>query len=72
MDGTIQENVDIPAIGFGILGAILLQILFAHVPLINEVFETAPLTLQQWLFCLGVGSPMIIWATVVNKFDPPN
>ncbi|MBD2504936.1 cation-translocating P-type ATPase [Anabaena azotica] len=72
MDGTLKENVDIPAIGFGILGAILLQIAFAHVPLINEVFETAPLTLQQWLFCLGVGSPMILWATVVNRLDPPN
>ena len=72
MDGTIKENVDIPAIGFGILGAIILQIIFAHVPLINEVFETAPLNLQQWLFCLAVGSPMILWATVVNRFDPPN
>ncbi|MBD2563429.1 MULTISPECIES: cation-translocating P-type ATPase [Nostoc] len=72
MDGTIKDNVDIPAIGFGILGAIILQIIFAHVPLINEVFETAPLSLQQWLFCLAVGSPMILWATVVNRFDPPN
>ncbi|WP_026732802.1 HAD-IC family P-type ATPase [Fischerella sp. PCC 9605] len=72
MDGTIEENVDIPAIGFGIVGAIILQIIFAHVPLINQVFETAPLNFQQWLFCLAVGSPMIIWAAVVNKIDPPN
>ncbi|MBD2255081.1 HAD-IC family P-type ATPase [Nostoc parmelioides] len=72
MDGTMKENVDIPAIGFGIVGAILLQIVFAHVPLINDVFETAPLSLQQWLFCLGVGSPMILWATLVNRLDPPN
>jgi cation-transporting P-type ATPase F len=72
MDGTIQENVDVPAIGFGIVGAILLQIVFAHVPLINNVFETAPLSLNQWLFCLAVGSPMIIWSAVVNRFDPPN
>ncbi|BCL36173.1 cation-translocating P-type ATPase [Nostoc sp. MS1] len=72
MDGTLKENVDIPAIAFGIVGAIILQIAFAHVPLINEVFETAPLTLQQWLFCLGVGSPMILWATLVNRLDPPN
>jgi Ca2+-transporting ATPase len=72
MDGTIQENVDIPAIGFGIVGAIALQIIFAHVPLINDVFSTAPLSFQQWLFCLAVGSPMILWAAVVNKIDPPN
>ncbi len=72
MDGTIQENVDIPAIGLGIVGAIALQIVFSHVPLINQVFSTAPLSFQQWLFCLAVGSPMIIWAAFVNKFDPPN
>ncbi|MBN3909254.1 MAG: HAD-IC family P-type ATPase [Nostoc sp. NMS1] len=72
MDGTIQENVDIPAIGLGIVGAIILQIIFAHVPLINQVFSTAPLSLQQWLLCLAVGSPMILWAAVVNRFDPPN
>jgi cation-transporting P-type ATPase F len=72
MDGTIKENVDIPAIGLGIVGAIALQIVFSHVPLINQVFSTAPLSFQQWLFCLAVGSPMIIWAAFVNKFDPPN
>jgi Ca2+-transporting ATPase len=72
MDGTIEENVDMPAIGFGILGAVILQIVFAHVPLINHVFQTAPLSFNQWLICLAVGSPMILWAAVVNRFDPPN
>jgi Ca2+-transporting ATPase len=72
MDGTIEENADIPAIGLGIVGAIILQIVFAHVPLINQVFQTAPLTFNQWLICLAVGSPMILWAAVVNRFDPPN
>nr|WP_225896476.1 hypothetical protein [Amazonocrinis nigriterrae] len=37
-----------------------MQIVFAHVQLINEVLETAPLNLQQWLFCFAVGSPMIL------------
>ena len=72
MDGTIQENVDIPAIGLGIIGAVILQIIFSHVPVINNIFSTAPLSFNQWLFCLGVGSPMIIWAALVNRFDPPN
>jgi cation-transporting P-type ATPase F len=72
MDGTIKENVDIPAIAFGIVGAIILQILFSHLPLINQVFYTAPLSFQQWLFCLAVGLPMIPWAAFVNRFDPPN
>ncbi|MCV3212734.1 HAD-IC family P-type ATPase [Plectonema radiosum NIES-515] len=72
MDGTIKENVDIPAIAFGIVGAIALQIVFSHVPLINQVFSTAPLSFPQWLFCLAVGSPMIIWSAFVNRLDPPN
>jgi cation-transporting ATPase F len=72
MDGTIEENADIPAIGLGIIGAIILQIVFAHVPLINAVFKTAPLSFNQWLICLAVGSPMILWAALVNRFDPPN
>lgn len=72
MDGTIQENVDIPAIGFGIIGAIILQLCFSYVPFINELFFTVPLRFDQWLFCLAVGLPMIPWAAFVNRFDPPN
>jgi Ca2+-transporting ATPase len=72
MSGTLPNNNRVPVIGLGIIGAILLQIVFAHVPLINDVFGTAPLSLQQWLFCLAVGSPMIVWSAFVNRFDPPN
>lgn len=72
LDGTAQETDDIPAIGLGIVGAIILQVIFAHVPLINNIFETAPLSFEQWMFCLAVGSPMIVWASLVNRFDPPN
>ncbi|BAZ31448.1 ATPase, E1-E2 type [Cylindrospermum sp. NIES-4074] len=72
MSGTSPNNNRVPVIGLGIIGAILLQIVFAHVPLINDVFGTAPLSLQQWLFCLAVGSPMIVWSAFVNRFDPPN
>lgn len=72
LDGTMKETIDVPAIGFGIIGAIILQVIFAQVPFINEVFKTAPLSFNQWLLCLAVGSPMIVWAAVVNKFDPPN
>lgn len=66
------HQMDIPAIGLGIIGAIALQIAFAHVPFINYIFSTAPLNINQWLFCLAVGSPMIIWSAFVNRFDPPN
>lgn len=67
-----KEGSEIPAIGLGIIGAIILQIIFSHVPIINVIFSTAPLSLTQWLFCLAVGSPMIVWSAVVNRFDPPN
>lgn len=72
LKGTLQETVDIPAIGLGIVGAIIFQVVFAHVPVINTIFETAPLDFKQWMFCLAVGLPMIPWAAVVNRFDPPN
>ncbi|OKH26812.1 carbonate dehydratase [Hydrococcus rivularis NIES-593] len=67
-----NTEIEIPAIGFGIIGAIALQIVFAHAPLINQVFYTAPLSWSQWLFCLAVGTPMIFWSAFVNRFDPPN
>ncbi|MDY7015066.1 MAG: HAD-IC family P-type ATPase, partial [Cyanobacteriota bacterium] len=70
--GTAGSSGEIPAIGLGIIGAILLQILFSQVPFINAIFSTAPLNLGQWFFCLLVGSPMILWSAFVNRFDPPN
>lgn len=68
--GEIPMGSRVPAIAFGIIGAILLQIIFAQVPVINQLFYTAPLTGSQWLFCLLVGSPMIIWAAIANRVDP--
>nr|WP_041918859.1 HAD-IC family P-type ATPase [Gloeocapsa sp. PCC 7428] len=69
--GTAAE-VDIPAIAFGIIGAIILQMVFCYVPIINSIFSTAPLDFHQWLFCLAVGLPMIPWSIFVNRLDPPN
>ncbi len=34
----------------------------------NILFETAPLTWNQWLNCLLL---MIPWAMVANRIDPP-
>jgi cation-transporting P-type ATPase F len=67
---TPNSAIEIPPLAWGIIGAIALQVIFAHVPFINEVFSTAPLNLSQWMFCLAVGLPMILWASVVNRFDP--
>lgn len=56
-----------PAIAAGIIGAVILQILFSQWSFINHIFSTAPLNLSQWLICLGAGVPMI--AMVAERTD---
>lgn len=70
--GSKEEVSGAPALGVGIVLAILLQIVFANSPFINRIFETAPMNLDQWLICFGVALPMIGVALSVNRFDPPN
>lgn len=68
-----QEKVSgAPALGVGIVVAVILQIIFANSPFINSIFETAPMNLEQWLICFGVALPAIGLALWVNQFDPPN
>lgn len=57
-------------IGVGILGAIGLQILFSQWQVMNTLFGTAPLTLNQWLICLIPVIPMLILTIFVNRLDP--
>jgi cation-transporting ATPase F len=70
--GSKQEISGAPALGVGIVIAMLLQVVFANSPFINRIFETAPMNLDQWLICFGVALPMIGVALSVNRFDPPN
>lgn len=72
MKGTLNSKVGASAIIGGIIGAIVLQILFSQVPLLNRIFQTAPLDATQWLICLAAGLPMIPVALLVNRLDPPN
>ena len=67
-----QSISSAPAIAAGIIGAVILQIIFSQSSFINNIFSTAPLNLNQWLSCLGAGLPMIAIASSVNRFDPPN
>ncbi|WP_404786339.1 cation-transporting P-type ATPase [Altericista sp. CCNU0014] len=60
-----------PAIIIGIVSAIVLQILFSQVSVMNTLFATAPLTLNQWLICLIPALPMIPTAILANAIDPP-
>lgn len=57
------------AILLGIGGAIVLQILFSQWSVMNTLFATAPLTLNQGLICLLPALPMLPVALWVNRFD---
>ncbi|MEM8672476.1 MAG: cation-transporting P-type ATPase [Cyanobacteria bacterium P01_G01_bin.67] len=59
-----------PILIAGILTAAMLQILFSQWGIMNTLFETAPLTLNQWLICLLPMLPMIPMAILANLLDP--
>ncbi|MBE9189092.1 cation-transporting P-type ATPase [Gloeocapsopsis crepidinum LEGE 06123] len=61
---------DARAILIGIVGAVILQIIFSQVGFMNTLFSTAPLNWNQWLICLLVGLPMIPTAIIANRIDP--
>jgi cation-transporting ATPase F len=56
----------------GIVGAVALQVVFSQWPLMNTLFETAPLTWGQGLICLLPMVPMVPYALWVNTLDSPN
>lgn len=68
--GNAAKAINTPAITIGIVGTIILQLLFSQWSLMNNLFSTTPLNLNQWLICLLVALPMIPVAALVNRFDP--
>ncbi|NER83702.1 MAG: cation-transporting P-type ATPase, partial [Leptolyngbya sp. SIO1D8] len=60
-----------PILILGIAGAVALQILFSQWPLMNVLFDTAPLTGNQWLICLLPMVFMVPMAVLANLIDPP-
>ena len=68
--GRVEKISDTPAIVIGIVGTIILQVIFSQWSLMNSWFSTAPLDANQWLICLLVGLPIIPVAALVNRFDP--
>lgn len=55
----------------GIVAAMSLQAVFSQWGVMNLLFETAPLTWNQWLICLVPMVPMVPWAILTNRIDPP-
>ncbi|MEL7504388.1 MAG: cation-transporting P-type ATPase [Cyanobacteria bacterium J06554_6] len=68
--GNSTRVTNAPFLLCGIGGAIALQILFSQWPVMNTLFETAPLTWGQWLICLLPMLPMVPFAMWVNRVDP--
>jgi potassium/sodium efflux P-type ATPase len=58
------------AIIAGIVSAVLLQVVFSQLSIMNTLFATAPLTFNQWLICLIPVFPMIPTAILANFIDP--
>lgn len=70
--GSTEKVTGAPALAIGLVAAVVLQIIFSNSRFINGLFQTAPLSLDQWLICIGASLPMIAIAAVANRFDPPN
>lgn len=49
-----------------VLSAVL-QVAVVHVPLLNQAFGTAPLSLAQWLTCLAIASG-VMWFSELRKW----
>ncbi|MEH1905785.1 MAG: hypothetical protein V7L04_31500 [Nostoc sp.] len=40
--------------------------------MMNQVFDTTPLTFTQALISIGVGLPVVFIALILQRFDPLN
>ncbi|MFO7280598.1 MAG: calcium-translocating P-type ATPase [Thermoanaerobacterales bacterium] len=49
-----------PLLWGAIAVSLLLQVAVVHVPLLNEAFDTEPLSLGQWLVCAGLSSAVLV------------
>ena len=56
----------------GIVTAAILQIIFSQWSVMNTLFATAPLNINQWLICLLPMLPMIPMAFLAHFIDPPS
>ena len=45
----------------------LLQVAVVHLPVLHVAFGTAPLSLDQWLFCVAMGSA-VLWVSEMKKW----
>lgn len=67
--GRTTSITNVPILLVGVVAAVALQIVFSQWNLMNILFETAPLTWEQWLICLLPMIPMIPTAIFANFID---
>ncbi|YAF97393.1 MAG: cation-transporting P-type ATPase [Nodularia sp. CChRGM 3473] len=70
LKGRATNISDGRAMAFGIICTVVLQIIFSQWGIMNTLFRTAPLNLNQWLICLIPALPMLPLALFVNRIDP--
>lgn len=46
--------------------SITLQVAVVYLPILNSAFGTQPLSISDWLVCMGLAS-MVLWADEVKK-----
>ena len=69
--GRTRAIIKAPILIIGIIAAAVLQIVFSQLGVMNTLFATAPLTLNQWFICLLPMLPMIPMAIAAHFIDPP-
>ena len=47
--------------------AVLLQVAVVHLPWLNVVFGTVPLSLEQWALCVAMASS-VLWTSELRKW----
>lgn len=57
-----------PAIG--IVAIVILQTLFSQWSVMNQLFQTVPVTFTQELISIGAGFPVLLVALLLDRFDP--
>jgi magnesium-transporting ATPase (P-type) len=55
-----------PLLWGAVLVSALLQVLVVSVPLLNEAFDTVPLSFGDWLMCIALGS-VVLWLDELKK-----
>ncbi|MEO0768866.1 MAG: cation-transporting P-type ATPase [Cyanobacteria bacterium J06649_4] len=68
--GRKADVTNAPIVIVGIVGAIALQILFSQWSVMNHLFATAPLTINQWGICLIPMVLMVPLAIFAQRLDP--